>query len=92
MSDNKTAFQKAYKQNCKTITEERRFTTPEPKPDTVTISRECEWALDDPDYTCYNSQCGQTFVLNDGDLDSNGFNFCYSCGGKIKENAMEVTE
>lgn len=81
---NNQAVSIGYCQECLNVFDEP------PKPPTVAISRECAWTREDSEYGCYNTECGHTFELNDGDLDSNGFKFCYSCGGKIKEKAMEV--
>jgi len=45
---------------------------------------ECEWKLDDnTDYSCWESSCGQSWVLNDGDLEENNVNYCQGCGGKV---------
>lgn len=96
MSDNKTPH-RCLDINCDTVIAGDQANVlcsqcllSSPKPPTVTISRECVWTREDFEYGHYNSECGHSFELNDGDLDSNGFKFCYSCGGKIKEKAMEV--
>jgi hypothetical protein len=45
----------------------------------------CEWKEDDLDCGCWNTACGEAFVLN-GDLPSdNKMKFCCYCGKPLKE-------
>ncbi len=41
----------------------------------------CRWVWDDDGF--WATECGQSFVLNDGNPKENGMNFCYSCGGRL---------
>jgi len=42
----------------------------------------CDWTYDE-DYDYYETECGETFCLIDGDLNTNKFKFCPYCGQKI---------
>jgi len=43
----------------------------------------CEWVKDDDG--CYDTQCGNKFYFDCGDVKDNGAVFCQYCGKPIKE-------
>lgn len=48
----------------------------------------CIWSLDGEDYDSYRdyySSCGNSFMLNEGNLKDNKFKFCPFCGKAIEE-------
>lgn len=49
--------------------------------------KECIWLQQlDPDREVYwQTSCGRAFVLTEGGPEDNHYNYCPSCGGKIKE-------
>ena len=46
-------------------------------------TKECKWLLEED--TCWESQCGQSFIFNDKGPVQNGFKYCPYCGGKMIE-------
>ena len=52
----------------------------------------CEWVPEDEDSNWYGSQCGMSFVFEDGGAVHNGFNFCPKCGKKLKEIPWDNSE
>lgn len=50
------------------------------------VNRVCEWKLEDNgDYIIYNTSCGEDFILEEGTPKENLYNYCPSCGGKLRE-------
>lgn len=41
----------------------------------------CGWEQDDDGV--YNTECGEMFIFNEGDIRENGARFCMYCGGEI---------
>ena len=40
----------------------------------------CNWNQYDDEYSSYETDCGQSFVLNEGTPGDNGLKFCCYCG------------
>ena len=50
----------------------------------------CKWKFHDDEYGDYwETECGQSWCYNEGDLKDNGVKFCHSCGKEIKEVSDE---
>ena len=49
----------------------------------------CVWSVEDTDYNCYETDCGKSFILNDGDVKDNELIYCCFCGKKIEEEKIE---
>ena len=53
----------------------------------------CEWTLDeDPDFTAWNSACGEAWSFNDGGPAENRIRFCQGCGKPVKILPATPTE
>ena len=56
----------------------------------------CKWFQEDEgDTECvYNSECGHSFILNEGTPEENAFKYCTYCGAEISQvlYAEEKTE
>lgn len=51
------------------------------------VQQKCEWT-EDSDGT-WNTDCGNSFVLNEGKPDDNNMNFCLFCGGVLVQNEFD---
>ena len=47
----------------------------------------CVWT-EDSDGT-WNTDCGNSFILNEGKPDDNNMNFCLFCGGVLIQNEFD---
>ena len=46
----------------------------------------CIWTCDEPwESDCWNSSCGESFVLIEGTPKENNFKYCVYCGKELKE-------
>lgn len=45
----------------------------------------CIWALDDDDSGCWQTDCSNAFIFNEGGCKENNFKFCPYCGKTLKE-------
>lgn len=52
----------------------------------------CEWMPEDESSDWYNSECGMSFIFNDGSATENGFKFCPRCGKKLKDIPWDNNE
>ena len=44
----------------------------------------CEWTYDEPS-ECWDTECDNTFIFNDGTPYINKFSYCPYCGRPLKE-------
>lgn len=51
---------------------------------TKTKPLQCGWTYDTDGY-CWDTDCKNTFVIDDGTPEDNGMRFCCFCGGEIKQ-------
>ena len=51
------------------------------------VQQKCEWT-EDSDGT-WNTDCGNSFVLNEGKPDDKNMNFCLFCGGVLVQNEFD---
>lgn len=52
----------------------------------------CTWTEDKDCYGCWASDCGHTWVFNDGGPTENGMKHCPFCGELLKEKKFEGDE
>ena len=52
----------------------------------------CTWSQEDEDSYIWLTDCGGTFILNDGDPKENGMQFCCYCGAVIDVVLYEAPE
>jgi hypothetical protein len=67
-------------------------TIPDSCPLLADPERFCLWHQEDEDGSTYNSDCGYHFFFEDGDIESNGFKFCSSCGRPVIEVEWRLEE
>ena len=54
-----------------------------PQPDTELA--ECVWTLyETPDYSIWETDCGESFSFTDDGPKENNFHFCHGCGRKLR--------
>lgn len=49
------------------------------------MSKRCMWTLEEDGF--FETDCGQTFIFEEGGVEDNGFNWCPYCGRGIDETA-----
>lgn len=54
---------------------------------TKTDTRPCIWTFD-PDGYCWDTDCKQTFIIEDGTPEENRMRFCCFCGGELKQEVL----
>ena len=52
---------------------------------------ECTWEYDS-DLDTWETECGESFCLTNGTPSENGMIYCFHCGKKIQESAVEGEE
>jgi len=53
--------------------------------ETMTKSNTCAWKMVDSDYNIWETDCGESFVLEDGTPKENKLRYCCFCGRKLIE-------
>lgn len=51
----------------------------------ASLHDECEWKYVGDEFCYYDTACGSSYQLMEGDLEDNQHKFCPYCGKKIKE-------
>ncbi len=50
----------------------------------------CTWVQDDEDSSCYDTECKQSFDVNDSiSIPQNDFKFCCYCGKSLRSETWE---
>ena len=50
----------------------------------------CKWEEEDADDSMWETDCGRTFVLNEGSPSENEMKFCCYCGRPLEEVRHEI--
>ena len=53
------------------------------------MSNECNWSQEDDEYGSWETDCGQSFILNDGTPSDNRLKYCCYCGKPLTETPFE---